>query len=73
MKFAMEKRWEAWNGQNLEKTKNILYINDNPGESFGLKFIPNQSDLFRFIPKSVSAPIQTHPSQSEKSFQSRLM
>ena len=27
-----------------------------PGQSFGLKFIPNQSDLFRFIPKSVSAP-----------------
>ena len=44
-----------------------------PGKSFGLKFIPNQSDSFLFIPKSVSAPIRTHPSQSEKSFQSRLM
>ena len=26
----------------------------NPGKRFGLKFIPNQSDSFRFIPKSVS-------------------
>ena len=30
----------------------------NPGKSCGLKFIPNQSYLFRFIPKSESAPIQ---------------
>ena len=44
-----------------------------PGKSFGLKFIPSQSDSFRFIPKSVSAPIRTHSNQSEKSFQSRLM
>ena len=46
---------------------------DCPGKSFGLNFIPNQSDLCRFIPKSVSAPIRTHPIQSEKSFQFRLM
>ena len=44
-----------------------------PGNSFGLKFIPRQSDSFRFIPKSVSAPIRTPSNQSEKSFQSRLM
>ena len=44
-----------------------------PGKSFGLKFIPSESDSFRFIPKSVPAPIRTHPSQSEKSFQSHLM
>ena len=44
-----------------------------PGKRFGLKFIPRQSDLFRFIPKSVSAPTRTHSNQSEKSFQSRLM
>ena len=44
-----------------------------PGKSFGLKFIPSQSDSFRFIPKSVSAPIRTHSNQSEKSFQSRSM
>ena len=29
------------------------------GKSFGLKFIPDQSDLFRFIPKSV--PCQSEP------------
>ena len=39
-----------------------------PGKSFGLKFIPRQSDSFRFIPKSVSAPIRTHSNQSEKVF-----
>ena len=44
-----------------------------PGKSFEFKFIPKQSDLFRFIPKSVSELIRTHPSQPEKSFQSRLM
>ena len=34
-----------------------------PGKSFGLKFIP----------KSVFERIRTHPSQSEKSFQSHSM
>ena len=33
------------------------------GKSFGLKFISDQSDLFRNL----------YPSQSEKSFESRLM
>ena len=32
-----------------------------------LKFIPTQSDLFRFIPKCVSEPVRTHASQSENS------
>ena len=32
-----------------------------PGNSFGLKFIPNQSDLFRFISKSVSELIRVNP------------
>ena len=40
----------------------------NPSKSFGLKFIPNQLDSFRFIQKSVSKLIQTHPSQFEKKF-----
>ena len=44
-----------------------------PGKSFGLKFIPNQSDLFRFMPKSVSELVQTYLSQSKKSVQSGLM
>ena len=30
-----------------------------PGKIFGLKFIPHQSYLFRFIPKSDSTPIRT--------------
>ena len=50
-----------------------MALKGNPGKSFGLKFIRRQSDSFRFIPKSVSAPIRTHLNQSEKSFQSRLM
>ena len=32
-----------------------------PGENFGFEFIPNQSDLFRFIPKSVSELIRVDP------------
>ena len=37
---------------------NTKYISQYPGKRFGLKFIPRQSDSFRFIPKSVSAPIR---------------
>ena len=37
-----------------------------------MKIIPNRSYLFRFIPKSVSAPIRTHSSLPEKIFESRL-
>ena len=44
-----------------------------PGESIGLKFIPIQSELFRFIPVSVSEPMRIIPNQSEKRFISRLM
>ena len=43
------------------------------GESIGLKFIPSQSGLFRFIPISVSDPMRIIPNQSEKHFESRLM
>ena len=32
--------------------QNVTY----PGESFRLKFIPNQSKIFRIIPEFVSAP-----------------
>ena len=39
-----------------------------PRENFGLKVTPNQSDLFRFIPKSVFELICTRPSQSDKKF-----
>ena len=36
-----------------------------PGKSFGLKFIPNQLDVFWFILKSVSILNATYPSQYE--------
>ena len=44
-----------------------------PGESIGYEFITSQSELFRFIPISVSEPMRIIPNQSEKSFVSRLM
>ena len=45
----------------------------DPGESIGLKFISSQSEIFRFIPISVSEPMGIIPNQSEKRFVSRLM
>ena len=50
---------------------NILYY--YPGESIGLKFIPSQSELIRFIPISVSDPMRIILNQSERCFVSRLM
>ena len=44
-----------------------------PGESIGLKFIPSQSELTRFIPISLSEPMRIIPNQSEKRFVSRLI
>ena len=44
-----------------------------PSESIGLKFIPSQSELFRFISISVSEPMRIIPNQSEKLFVSRFM
>ena len=45
-----------------------------PGESIGLKFIPGQLELFRFIPTSlISEPMRIIPNQSEKLFVSRLI
>ena len=44
-----------------------------PGGSIELKFIPSQSELFRFIPIFVSEPMRIIPNQSEKRFVSRLM
>ena len=44
----------------------------DPGESIGLKFISSQSELFRFIPISVSEPmriIRLNPIDSETSIQ----
>ena len=52
--------------KKLESFSN--HFETRSGKSVGLKFIPNQSNLFRFIPKSVSALIRTHPSQSEEIF-----
>ena len=43
------------------------------GESIGFKFIPNESELFRAIPESVSEPFRVIRNQSEKRFLSRLM
>ena len=48
----------------------FLYV---PGESIGLKFIPSQSELFRFIPIIVSEPMRIIPNGSEKSFVTCLM
>ena len=43
----------------------MIRINKNsetyPGESIGLKFIPIQSELFRFIPTSASEPVRIIP------------
>ena len=46
---------------------------DNSDESIGLKFIPSQSELFRFIPIPVSESMRIIPNQSEKRFVYRLM
>ena len=42
------------------------------GEGIGSKFIPSQSELFRFIPISVSEPMRIIPNHSEKRFVTRL-
>ena len=55
------------------KELNLIYFQLIPGESIGLKFILNQSELFRFIPISVSEPMGIFPNESEKLFVSRLM
>ena len=39
-------------------------LKDN-GESIGLEFILSQSELFRFIPISVSEPMRIIPNQSD--------
>ena len=49
-----------------------MFINI-PGESIKQEFIPRQSELFRFIPISVSKPMRIIPNQSEKRFVTRLM
>ena len=51
----------------------ILIKFSHPSERTGLKFIPSQPELFRFIPISVSEPMRIIPNQSEKRFLSRLM
>ena len=56
-----------------ENAKVSSFNKYNPGESIGLKFIPSQSELFRFILISVSEPMRIIPNQSEKRFVSRLM
>ena len=50
-----------------------LFDKTHPGESIGLKFIPSQSELFRFIPIYVSKLMGIIPNQSEKRFVSRLI
>ena len=45
----------------------------NAGKNIGLKFIPSQSELFRFIPISVCEPMRIIPNQSKIRFVSRLM
>ena len=48
-------------------------INELPGERIGLKLIPSQSELFQFIPISVSEPVRIIPNQTKKRFVSSLM
>ena len=43
------------------------------GGSIGYEFIPSHSEIFRFIPISVSEPMRIIPNESEKRFVSRLM
>ena len=47
---------------------NIIKFIGYPAKSIGLKFILSQSELFRFIPISVSEPMRIIPNQSEKRF-----
>ena len=44
-----------------------------PGESIGWEFIPSLSELFWFIPISVSEPMRIISNQSEKSLVLRYM
>ena len=57
---------------NLLKVTSTLR-NIFPGESIRFKFIPSQSELFRFIPISISEPMRIIANQSEKCFVSHLM
>ena len=43
------------------------------GENIGLKFIPNESELFRVIPEFVFELLRVIPNQSKKRFVARLM
>ena len=61
------------NGPNCSHELTTFLKYHIPGESIGLKFIPSQTELFRFISISVSEPMQIIPKQSEKRFVSHLM
>ena len=52
---------------------NCPFQHSYPGESIGLKFIPSQSELFRFLPIPVSEPMRIIPNRSEKRFVLHLM
>ena len=58
----------------LQIWKSILIVTRNvPWENYRIEMHPNQSELFRFIPISVSKSMRIIPNQSEKCFVSRLM
>ena len=57
----------------MKIARTIVINSAHPGESIGYEFIPNQSELIRFIPICVSESMRIIPKQSEKSFISRLM
>ena len=61
------------NGNKHLDNKSVAYFSSVPCESIRLKFILSQSELFRFIPISVSEPMRMNPNQSEKRFVSCLM
>ena len=59
--------------ERVEKDKRLLTRINDSGESIGQELILSQSELFRFIPISVSKPMRIIPNQSEKRFVTRLM
>ena len=61
-----------WSKPNFQ-SESIRIFPTLDSEIIGLKSIPSQSELFRFILISVSKPMWIIPNQSEKRFVSHLM
>ena len=66
--------WYLWETLIYERNFYLFsLINDYPGESIGLKFIPSELELSRAIPEFVSEPFRVIPNETKKLFVSRLM